>query len=829
MFKIIKTNWLPIISAIVLYFIISLTYFSPVIQGKVLAQHDMMVWKGASKESKDFQKETGEKTLWTNSMFSGMPTYLINNNSEGNELKYLHKVLKLNDIMRPVPFLFLYLLGFFIALMAFGVNPWLSLIGAFAFAFSSYFFIIIQAGHLTKAYAIGYMAPIVAGVYLAFNKKELWGTILMAIFLSLQILVNHLQITYYTFLIVLVFIIFQIVNTIREKNYRTFFKSSSYLLVGAVLAIGSNFLSLSTVYDYGKDSMRGPSELTSEQDNRTSGLDKDYATDWSYGIFESLNLMIPNLMGGASQSDLGVKSETYKVLKNMGQPNAKQIVKQMPTYWGAQPFTSGPTYIGALVVFLFILGLFVVKGQLKWWLLTATILSLMLAWGKNMMWFTDLWLDYFPGYNKFRAVSMTLVMAELTIPLLGVLGLQRILTGDYEKAKIKKQLFYALGITAGTILLLILALPASSTAFIGANDASVFGQNNMLIDAIRSDRASIFRADALRSLFFVILGFGTIYLFLIKKIKSYLLLLILALVIVVDLWTVDKRYLNDDSFVKKTEVDNQFKPSVADQSILTDKSEDYRVLNLAVSTFNDASTSYFHKSIGGYHGAKMRRYQEIITHYLAPEIQQFGAALQQGATQESVNNALQKLNVVNMLNGKYIIYSPSSPAIPNAFADGNVWFVQDYKMVANADEEIQALATINPKKSAIIDIRFKDLVKNFKYNPSSKISLLSYQPNHLIYQSETQSEEMAVFSEVYYDKGWKAFVDGKEVPHFRVNYILRAMMVPAGKHQIEFKFQPEIYTTGKIIGIMSSILLLLLFASGFVYDKIKSKNTKISE
>ncbi len=829
MIKIIKTNWLPIVSAIALYFLVSLSYFSPVIQGKVLAQHDMMVWKGASKESRDFQKETGEKTLWTNSMFSGMPTYLINNNSEGNELKYLHKILKLDDIMRPVPFLFLYLLGFFIALMAFGVNPWLSLVGAFAFAFSSYFLIIIQAGHITKAFAIGYMAPIIAGVYLAFNKKELWGTILMAVFLSLQILVNHLQITYYTFLIVLVFIIFQIANTIREKKYKAFFKSSSYLLVGAVLAIGSNFLSLSTVYDYGKDSMRGPSELTSEQDNRTSGLDKDYATDWSYGIFESLNLMIPNLMGGASQSDLGVKSETYKALKQMGQPNAKQIVKQMPTYWGSQPFTSGPTYIGALVVFLFILSLFVVKGQLKWWLLTATILSLMLAWGKNMMWFTDLWLDYFPGYNKFRAVSMILVMAELTIPLLGVLGLQKILVGDYDKTQIKKQLLYALGITGGTILLLILALPASPTAFVGTNDASVFGQNDLLLSAIRADRASMFRTDALRSLFFVLLGFGTIYLFLTKKIKSYLLLIILALAIITDLWTVDKRYLNDDNFVRKTEANNHFKPSVADQSILTDKSENYRVLNLSVSTFNDASTSYFHKSIGGYHGAKMRRYQEIITHYLAPEIQQFGAALQQGATQESVNNALQKLNVVNMLNGKYIIYSPSAPAIPNAFADGNAWFVQNYKIVDNADQEIQTLGTIDPKISAVIDVRFKKDIKDFTADPSSKIRLVSYKPNHLVYQAETKSEEMAVFSEVYYAKGWKAFIDGKETPHFRADYILRAMMVPAGKHKIEFKFQPKIYTTGKIVGIISSILLLLLFASGFAYDNMKAKKSKITE
>ena len=823
MINYIKSNWVAILTAIILFFVISVSYFSPAIQGKVLSQHDKLVWQASAKEAKDFEKETGEKTLWTNSMFSGMPTYLINNLSEGNKLRFIHTALNFGNNLRPVAFLFIYLLGFFIALLAFGVNPWLSIVGAFAFAFSSYFFIIIQAGHITKAIAIGYMAPIIAGVYMAFNKKELWGTILMAMFLSLQILINHLQITYYTFLIILVFGIFQIINSIKEKQIRAFLKSMSYLIVGALLAIGTNFLSVSTVYDYGKDSIRGPSELTNEMHNKTSGLDKDYATDWSYGIFESLNVMIPNLMGGASQSDLGTKSETYKTLKSMGQPNAKQIVKKMPTYWGTQPFTSGPTYIGALVVFLFVLGLFLVKGQLKWWLLTVTILSFMLAWGKNMMWFTDLFLDYFPGYNKFRAVSMTLVIAELTIPLLGILGLQKIISGDYDKEKIKKQVLYALGITGGSVLLLILALPASSTAFIGANDASIFGQNQVLLDAIQSDRASMFRTDALRSLFFIVLGALGIWLFIAKKINQSLFLILIALAIIVDLWTVDKRYLNNDNFVKKNKVVNHYQPTVADNSILQDPSENFRVLNIAVSTFNDATTSYFHKSIGGYHGAKMRRYQELITHNIAPEMQQFGAALQGQATQESVQLALSKLNTINMLNGKYIIYSLQAPAIQNVNAYGNAWFVNDYKLVANADEEMAGLKQINPKQTAIIDTRFKNEIKAFTKDNNASILLISYQPNHLVYESNTSSTQLAVFSEVYYDKGWIAYVDGKEMPHFRADYILRAMFIPEGKHKIEFKFEPAIYSTGMIIGIVSSILLLLLFASGFVYDNMQSK------
>ena len=823
----IKKHWLPIVSAMVLYFIVSVVYFSPVIQGKVLAQHDKMVWLGSSKESKDFQDKTGEKTLWTNSMFSGMPTYLINNLSDGNKLWFLHRVINLNDFLRPVPFLFLFLIGFFIALMAFGVNPWLSLVGSFAFAFSTYLFLFIQAGHITKVIALGYMAPIIAGVYLAFNKKLLWGSILMSVFLSLQILVNHLQITYYTFLIVLIFIIFQFVNDIREQRLKSFLKTSAFLLLGAILAIGSNFLSLSTVYDYGKDSIRGPSELTSDKDNRTSGLDKDYITAWSYGQFESFNLLIPNLMGGASQSDLGTKSETYKVLKSMRQPNAKKIVKQMPTYWGTQPGTGGPAYIGAFIIFLFVLGLFIVKGQIKWWLLTATILSLFLAWGKNMIWFTDLFLDYFPGYNKFRAVSTTLVMAELTMPLLAILGLQKIITGQYDIKIIKKQLWYTLALVGGLIVLLMLYLSASSTAFVGLNDTAIFGQNDVLKEAIRADRASMFRSDALRSLFFVLLGFGAVYFFITQKLKRNGFLILVALAIVVDLWTVDKRYLNNDSFVKESKKNAQFLPTQADQSILKDTDIHYRVLNIAVSTFNDASTSYFHKSIGGYHGAKMRRYQELIEHYIVPEIRKLGSTLQTNATQEAVLQTLNQLYTINMLNGKYIIYNPSSPAIFNPSANGNAWFVEDYKVVANADEEIQTLGTINPKKTAIIDQRFKNQIFEFKKDLSANIELTSYEPNRLIYQTKTQSDQLAVFSEVFYDKGWKAFVDGEEVPHFRVDYILRAMKIPAGEHTVEFKFDPEIYSTGKIIGIISSLLLLLLLASGFIYDYKYQKKTEL--
>lgn len=823
MIKYLKTNWLPLVSALVLFFIVSVAYFTPAIQGKVLTQHDKMVWQGSSKESKDFQEKTGEKTLWTNSMFGGMPTYLINNLTDGNLLVNIHKVFTFNNNLRPIPYLFLYLLGFYIALLVFGVNPWLSMVGAFAFAFSTYFMLFIQAGHITKAIAIGYMAPIIAGIYIAYHKKELWGTIIMAIFLSLQVLINHLQITYYTLLIVLLFIIFQIVKSIKEQQIRAFFKSSLYLLVGAILAIGSNFLSLSVVYDYGKDSIRGKSELTSNQENRTTGLDKDYATAWSYGQFESFNLLVPNLMGGASQSDLGTKSETYKVLKQMGQPNANQIVKQMPTYWGDQPGTGGPAYIGALVIFLFVLGAFVVKGQLKWWLLSATLLSLMLAWGKNMMWFTNLFLDYFPGYNKFRAVSTTLVIAELTIPLLGILGLQKIISGDYKIEELKKQLLYALSITGGLVVLLLIFLSASSTAFVGLNDAAVFGQNDMLLESIKLDRAAMFRTDAFRSLFFILLGAASVW-FLIKgKIKQPIFLVILALGILVDLWSVDKRFLNDSGFVRENQAQEQFNPTVADQSILQDADPNYRVLNFSVSTFNDASTSYFHKSIGGYHGAKMRRYQEVISHYLNPELQQFISVLQNKPSQASVENSLRQMKATNMLNTKYLIYNPQAPAIPNPYCLGNAWFVHNIKKVENADQEIAEIASFEPSQTAIVDKRFEEQLFDFKFDTTASITLTQYEPNALIYKTNAQSDQLAVFSEIYYNKGWKAYLDGKEVPHFRVNYILRAMKVPVGEHTIEFKFIPEIYTTGKWIGLISSVLLMLLFASGFLYDSMKAK------
>ncbi len=822
MINYLKHNYLPIITAIVLFFLSSIIYFSPVLEGKVLNQNDMNVWRSSSKELRDYSEQhKGEKSYWTNSMFSGMPSYLINTPGGNNKTNLLHKVFTFPSFLKPAHLTFLYFFGFFLTLLIFGVNPWLSIIGAFAFGFSTYSLLIIEAGHTTKCLAIGYMGPIIAGIHLAFKKKELWGAITTGLFLSLQILVNHLQITYYTFLVALIYGIFQIVYAIKNKTYRAFFKTASYLLVAGILAISANIMSLSAIYEYGKSSIRGASELTHDQDNQTSGLNRDYATSWSYGVSESFNLVIPNFMGGASVSDLGTRSETYKLLKQMRQPNAKQIVKQMPTYWGTQPFTSGPTYLGVVVFLLAIFAFLILKGQLKWWLLTATLLSLFLAWGKNMMWFTDLFFDYMPGYNKFRAVSMTLVIAQFTVPLLAILGLQKAFFETKSISELKKPLFISTGILSGLIILLWLIVPNWASAFSTPNDANMFGNNTALLEAIRADRMHLFKTDILRSLAFVASAFVILWLWTQQKASKKYLLPALAILIIADLWMVDKRYVNNDDFT--TPKEQKVTPSVADLSILKDKSPSYRVLNLSVSPFNDATTSHFHKSIGGYHGAKMRRYQELIDFHIQKEIMSFGQTLQKQANIIDINNSLASLNVINMLNTKYIIYSPKANALNNPYANGNAWFIEQLKWVKNADEEIAALNNINTKKEAIADVRFQSQKTDFKYDANAEIKLTSYEPNCLIYESNCQSPQVAVFSEIYYDGGWNAYIDGKLVPHFRVDYILRALNVPAGKHTITFKFEPQVIARGWWIGFISSILLILLILSGFLYDNMKAK------
>ena len=801
MIKFNKKQTLSFTAIIFIFIAIGIAYFPLLLEGKKVQQADMKNYSGMSKEIKDFKEATGEKTLWTNSMFCGMPTYLINNQvSKYNYALWLQKIISF-DRWRPFSHLFLGLIGFFITLLLFGVNKWLAIAGAIAYAFSSYFIIIIDAGHVTKAIALNYLPPIIGGFWYAMNKNRLTGTIVLTIALALQLVANHLQITYYTFLVILVLGVFQLVYDIKNKRIKPFLYSSGMLLFGAVLALSVNFTSIYFTYDYGKDSLRGKSELTHNIGNKTSGLDKDYATAWSYGKAETFNLLVPNLMGGASGGALSKNSATYKYFKNRtGEKQAEQIIKQLPLYWGPQPFTSGPVYIGAFIILLFVLGMFILDNRIKWWIFTATLLSIFLAWGKYFF-LTDLFLDFFPGYNKFRTVSMTLVIAEFTMPLLGILALQEIISKKVSQIKLFNGLKWSLGIVGGILLILIIA-PSAFFDFVGSSDAK-YTQSGYPMDLIQADRLSLLRSDAIRSLVFVLLGAGLIFMIMKDKLQLKYAYIGFAVLILVDLWQVDKRYLNNDDFVSKTEAKIPYKKTRADATILQDKSLDYRVFNMSLSTFNDASTSYFHKSIGGYHGAKLRRYQDIIDFHI------------------SKNN----MSVLNMLNTKYFIV-PTKDQGPmpqkNPDALGNVWFVNKYKFVEDPDAEIAALTDFNPKEEAIIDKRFTDDLKTFtpKIDSTRNIKLIDYKPNHLTYTSSTKSDQLAVFSEVYYSKGWNAYIDGKLNPHFRVNYILRSMIVPSGNHKIEFKFEPAMSTIGNIIVIIGSLLTMLLIAFA-VYSETK--------
>lgn len=795
---------LPHLVAIVLFLIISYVYFYPQLQGKVILQYDMRHFYGMSKEIMDYKEVSGELPLWTNSMFGGMPAYLIAVEYNHNLFINIVKILKaICD--RPANFVFVSLLGFYIALLIFRIKPWLAVAGSVAFAFSSYFFIIIDAGHSSKAMALAYMAPMVAGVYLAFNRKILTGSLLAGFFLAVQLIMNHLQITYYTFMIILIFGIFQFVTSFKEKQLARFFKATGALIITTGLAVGSNATSLLLTYEWGKDSMRGESELKSIEKNiKTTGLDKDYATSWSYGKAETMTLLIPNFYGGSSSGDqLGNSSETYELLKQSYGNNTREVIKQVPLYWGDVGFTSGPVYAGAIICFLFVLGLFIVKGQMKWWLLTITIISFFLAWGRNFMWFSDLFFDYVPGYNKFRTVSMVLVIAEFAMPLLAIFTLRKIIEKEITREQLMKPFKYTL-IIVGSITLLFAVLPGLFLDFSSPNDKAL--QSSGLLPALLHDRESLLRADAFRSLIFILLAAGLVYVYIIEKLNVKYFYIILVLLLLFDMWPVTKRYMNDDNFVTKTEAKTPYKPTSADQEILKDKDPDFRVLNLSVSTFNDAATSYFHKSIGGYHGAKMKRYQELIENHIGK------------------NNR----DVWNMLNAKYFIVpvkNQAPKAVPNPEALGNAWFVKSYRTVADADEELKSLEKFSPKDEAIIDKRFSDKLNGLQinYDSTASIRLTSYKPNALEYESKTSSEQLAVFSEIYYDKGWNAFIDGTPAPHFRVNYVLRSMRVPAGNHKIEFKFQPKSYDTGNKISLASSALLLLLLIGVFIKDTFFEK------
>jgi hypothetical protein len=792
---------LPHLLAVIIFAIVSFMYFYPVLEGKVLKANDSMVSRINSKEIQDYRDKYGKEPLWTNSIFSGMPAYLISTRYPGNLIKHVDTVLR--QFKMPVSVLFVSMLGFYILLLIFGLSPWLAITGALAYGLSSFFFQILGAGHNTQAIALAYMPPMIGGIYYAYRHDALKGALVTAFFLALEIQANHPQITYYAMLCLLVFGIVEFIWSIKNKTTIKFLKTSGILVIPFLIAIGINFASLYTTYEYGKYSSRGKSDLVQENKNRTSGLDKDYILFWSYGVDETFNMLIPNYKGGSSQP-FDRNSNTVKALRQNNAP--AEAVNQLQRYWGTQPGTDGPHYVGAIVLFLFILGLIIVKGPEKWWLLAATVLSIMLAWGKNFLPLSNLFIDLFPGYNKFRAVTMILVIAEFCIPLLGFLALRNIFNNSLSRNEILKSLKIAIGITGGFILL-VLIFPGIAGSFLSPFET---GLPDWLRGAMIADRKMLLRLDGLRSLIFILLAAGVILGFIYEKIRLYQAVALTALLIVFDLWSVDRRYLNADRFERPAVVARAFAPTAADTYILKDKSI-YRVLNLTVSTFNDNSpTSYFHKSVGGYHGAKMERYQEFIDSALSRNID----TLRASASLEQFQRALNRAYALNMLNAKYVIYNPQAPPLINENVTGNAWFVEKPVLVENANQEISSLDSFNPSKEALIDKSFSDQITKQSFSPleSDKIELVSYLPNELKYKYSAGEDQLAIFSEIYYPAGWKSYIDGKESKHFRADYILRAMIVPAGNHEIRFSFEPASYITGNKISLGSSILLIVLFA-----------------
>jgi hypothetical protein len=638
---------------------------------------------------------------------------------------------------------------------------------------------------------------------IAFRRKPVAGAVITSFSLALQLFANHPQITYYTFLVILVYGIVILVSFFRDHLLPRFIKTVMLLLAGVVLAVGTSIAGLWLISEYGKVSIRGRAELTFDRQNQTSGLDKDYIlNDYSYGISETMNLLIPNFMGGSS-GGFGSNSRIYKTLREANVPNAREIATQYPlAYWGPQRFTAGPVYIGAVIIFLFLLGLFLVKGPEKWWILAVTVLAILLAWGKHFRFFSELFINYFPGYNKFRTVSMTLVMAELTIPLLGILTVERILDGEVTKEEILGALKKSFAILGGVTLLFAL-VPGLFLNFSAPIDEQLrtAGWPDRFIGAIREDRKHLLTADAWRSFIFIALTTLLIVAYVYKKLRASWFYVVLGLLVLTDMWGVDRRYLNKDNFVPKREAKEPFRPTAADLEILKDKTLDYRVMNLMVSTFNDASTSYFHKSIGGYHGAKMRRYQDLITYQI------------------SKNNGA----VLNMLNTRYFIVSDQGRPVArfNPGALGNAWFVERCRLVDNADQEILALNDLDPAREAVVNRnQFGSFVKDtvFPADSGAMIRMLSYAPNHLVYEYQASQPAFAVFSEIYYQPGWESFVDDEPAEHFRADYVLRAMILPPGKHKVEFFFRPKGYYVGDKIDLASSVILLLLVIGGVVWE-----------
>jgi len=810
-----KVLWIAL--CVVAFALITLVYFSPIMQGKRIKQHDIEMYKGMSHEIVDFKAQTGEQSLWTNSMFGGMPIWNIGVPQKSNLMTYISKMLTAG-FPHPIGAVFISMLGFFILLLVLDCKIWISFIGALAYGFTSYLFIVIGAGHNSKAVAMAYMAPVIAGVLLTYKGKYLWGAVLTAIALALEISAGHLQITYYLLFIVVCLFVAELFETIKEKKYQNFLKASGILAGVAVLAILTCTTTLYANYEFGKETMRGKPVLTKNVENQTKGLDRDYVTQWSYGIGETWSLMIPNVKGGAS----AYIGNDNPALDECDQ-RFRSTIAQQNAYWGDQPGTSGPVYVGAIVCFLFVLGLFVVKGKYKWVLLAATVLSILLSWGKNFMGFTDFFLDYVPGYNKFRAVSMTLVIAEVCMPLLAFLALAEIFKNP-DTIKQNMKYFYISFALTGGICLLFYIMPQTFFSFLSKAEAAQFQELQAGADGavyktfatqLENVRVAIFRKDTIRSFFFILVAALLILLNIKGKLKPNYMFAGLALLVLIDMYPINKRYLNNSNFIEKRKADKPFTMSDVDKQILQDKTLDYRVINLATNTFNDASTSYFHKSVGGYHGAKLRRYQDVIDHYLS-------------------NRDLNYWKILNMLNTRYIIYPKDNTKIAsrNYEAFGNAWIASEIKWVATPNEEIDAIADTDVKNVAIVNDEFRNLVGDFNPTPAEgAIQLIDYKPNQLKYSFDSSKDELVVFSEIWTKKGWKMWIDGEESPLFRADYILRSAIIPAGQHEIVMRYEPSIWRIGNTIQLITSLLILMGFVAVCYYTfKVhKDSADRISE
>ena len=808
------------VAAVVLFALISFAYFVPAsLDGRILFQHDASAGRGMGHEQQTYFERTGERTRWTNSVFGGMPTYQTAPSYKSTDA--LSKVMDAYHLWLPenVWYVFAYLLGFYILLRAFDFRQELAVLGSIIWAFSSYFFIIIAAGHIWKVMALAYLPPMIAGLVLAYRGKYLWGFILTALFTAFEVKANHVQMTYYYLFVVLFMVIAYLVQAIKNKQLLHFGKATAVCAAAACLGICMNLSNLYHTWEYSKESMRGKSELvkanTANQTN--SGLERDYITQWSYGIGETWTLLIPNAKGGAS-----VPLSQNETAMKKADPNFIQIYQQIGQYWGEQPGTSGPVYVGAFVLMLFILALFIVKGPMKWALLAATVLSILLSWGKNFMPLTNFFIDYMPMYAKFRTVASILVIAEFTIPLLAMLGLKKILDTPSILNKQIKYVYISFGLTAGFCLLFALMPSVFFSNFVSAQELEAMKSipaeyQGQLIANLREMRQAIFTDDCWRSFFIIVIGTFLLLLYRANKLKKSAFVGLVIVLCLVDMWQVNKRYLNDGMFVEKSVRDNPIEMTPTDQQILQTKELDYRVLNLATSTFNENETSYFHKSIGGYHPAKLRRYQEMIETYIAPEMEKLMKSIFEAQGDMTKLNGDSISPVLNMLNTKFFIMplqGGQTVPLKNPYAFGNAWFVDKVTYVNNANEELEMVGKLNLRAEAVADKKFRDVLgSSCEQDHHAQVTMKTYEPNQLTYEVESAKGGVLVFSENYYPE-WTATVDGKEVPVGRVNYILRAIQVKPGKHQVVLSFFPKSVDRTETVAYIAFALLVICILLG---------------